>query len=316
MCNNDSILPPPSDKSSAITALTGKKKQTEKVADALFSCGHHGKANKLAGCADTVFKNREGRIIGGWFCHDPICPVCCWRRQIKIHAELSQILDYIGTEYYDFYLLTLTYPNCAEDNLLQTTDDIYEAFNRLQRRVIWSAAFIGCLWTYEISYSQKSHFHPHIHAVCVSERGAAVDETQLFEAWRDCCGFDLVKYDFNLKKIKPTEKKPSQTESLMNTIDYVAKGVLGRNEEIDKLLNLDKRISGEALDAIGKAVEGRHRFGFTGLLKRKRCALHMAKDEDYLNVNDIETLKRSEAGREIFRCKWDAVSKRYGFTVV
>ena len=42
----------------------------------------------------------------------------------------------------------------------------------------------------------------------------------------------------------------------------------------------------------------------------------MAEDEDYLNVNDVETLKRSEAGREIFRCKWDAVTKRYGFTVV
>ena len=315
-CKDKESIPPTAEQT-ATGRLTANKRRTSRMADILRLSGYGDKADKLDRCGDIVYRDERGKIIGGWFCHDAICPICSWGRMAKIRAELAEVIDYIGTDDYSFYLISLTYPNCRVEELKASTEAIYAAFAQLRRRDVWNGRIKGCLWTYEVTYNPSTGmYHPHLHIVAVTYRNADIDARMIFRSWRDCCGRDLSEDAFSVKRIRPTEKNQTEKDNLLHVIDYVCKGVLGKTSDIDALLHLDGRNVGDALMTISDAIRGKRRFQFCGLLKEVRHTLDMEDDDELPDAADMETLKRSAMGREIFRLKWDGVTRRYGVTVV
>lgn len=72
-------------------------------------------------------------------CRVRLCPVCSWRRTLKISSHARKIFNYVETseQYsnkYDYLLLTLTVPNCSGDNLSSTIDLLMKSFDRLMKR--------------------------------------------------------------------------------------------------------------------------------------------------------------------------------------
>ena len=67
-------------------------------------------------------------------CRVRMCPLCMWRRSLKIHAHVRKILNAVQSErQYRYILLTLTVPNVPASELSSKIDEMNTAFYRLAR---------------------------------------------------------------------------------------------------------------------------------------------------------------------------------------
>lgn len=72
-------------------------------------------------------------------CRVRLCPMCAWRRTLKISSHARKIFNYVETDEqysnkYDYLLLTLTVPNCSGDTLSDTITHLMKSFDRLMKR--------------------------------------------------------------------------------------------------------------------------------------------------------------------------------------
>ena len=72
-------------------------------------------------------------------CRVRLCPMCAWRRTLKISSHARKIFNYVETDEqysnkYDYLLLTLTVPNCSGDALSDTITHLMKSFDRLMKR--------------------------------------------------------------------------------------------------------------------------------------------------------------------------------------
>ena len=94
-----------------------------------------------------IDSNEKWKLQKANFCRDRLCPVCGWRRSLKIFSHVSQIMNVIQNEY-QFLFLTLTVPNCKPEELNDTITALMSGFNRfIQYKRIKTAVkgFFRCL---------------------------------------------------------------------------------------------------------------------------------------------------------------------------
>ena len=87
----------------------------------------------LEECGDTLvfMRNEEGekRLHGANFCRNRLCPMCNWRRSLKMYSQVSQITDKIlTTRKSRFIFVTLTVKNPDAEHLTETLDLMNKGF--------------------------------------------------------------------------------------------------------------------------------------------------------------------------------------------
>ena len=86
-------------------------------------------------CA-TVLKykrDKKGKrtLHEAYFCQLRLCPVCNWRRSLKIFSQVSKIIQSIEEDKeYAYLFLTLTQKNVSAEELDKMLDDMMKAWNR------------------------------------------------------------------------------------------------------------------------------------------------------------------------------------------
>lgn len=160
-------------------------------------------AFRMRRCADRLTFTRDEagqlRLKEAHFCRVRICPMCQWRRSLKMHGQVRQCLEYLasqraaqGFKPYQYVLLTLTVPNCKGTELGRTLDTIQTAWKRLQRRKEYKAAIKGNVRCVEITYNRSSDtYHPHIHALLAVLPSyftgrTYINHTKWLDIWREC----------------------------------------------------------------------------------------------------------------------------------
>ena len=76
-------------------------------------------------------KRRRGkRLHGANFCRNRLCPMCNWRRSLKMYSQVSQITDKIlTTRKSRFIFVTLTVKNPDAEHLTETLDLMNKGFS-------------------------------------------------------------------------------------------------------------------------------------------------------------------------------------------
>ena len=73
-----------------------RKTENIKYADYLADLEFR-KAKSVHECADKLFfhidENGEKKLYQTWFCKSRLCPMCAWRRGLKVQIQLSKVLD-------------------------------------------------------------------------------------------------------------------------------------------------------------------------------------------------------------------------------
>lgn len=90
------------------------------------------RVRQLAEC-NMFMQAEDGKIIQASFCRVRLCPLCSWRRSLKIAVHTRKILeammkDDLGCE---FLFLTLTVPNVFDMDLAPTIDKMQKAWSKM-----------------------------------------------------------------------------------------------------------------------------------------------------------------------------------------
>ena len=165
------------------------------------------KASKIRGCATWVeFARAEGadsmQLHDANFCRIRLCPVCQWRRSLKIWSQTSDLVAAAKNQgNYSWIMLTLTQRNVDGWELKYELDRLYKAWSDLTRRKQFKAAIKGWMRVLEVTHNTKlgsnafDTFHPHFHALlCVNasyfHSRDYISQKEWASLWADCMGLD------------------------------------------------------------------------------------------------------------------------------
>lgn len=82
-----------------------------------------------------VTKTSSLKLLQANFCKVRLCPMCAWRRSLKIFGQVSKVMDQVEKNYnYRYIFLTLTVKNCYSEDLKDTLDLMTKSFNKLSER--------------------------------------------------------------------------------------------------------------------------------------------------------------------------------------
>lgn len=133
---------------------------------------------QMRDCASyLVFGQKEGKkkLVDANFCRVRLCPMCNWRKSLKLFAQVSEITDVLLAEKPSvrFIFLTLTVKNPIAEELTKTLNQMNEGFQWLvQKSKTFAPAkklkenLLGYLKSTEITYNSKTNtYHPHFHVL-------------------------------------------------------------------------------------------------------------------------------------------------------
>lgn len=92
-------------------------------------------------------------------CRVRLCPVCAWRRTLKISSHARKIFTHIETDEehkgkYDYLFLTLTVPNCWGYQLSDAIEHLMKSFDRLMKRRELKRIVVGWYRGLEVTFNK------------------------------------------------------------------------------------------------------------------------------------------------------------------
>lgn len=228
-------------------------------------------------------------------CRVRLCPLCAWRRSLKVFYNNLSIVEYLKKKFnYEFIFLTLTIPNVTSDKLNDTLDWLDASVHRMYERPEWKAVVKGACRCVEVTHNVDTTspsydtYHPHIHYMLAVNKSYFKSRNYMSakawtELWRSCLHYPLNKpLSVDVKKCYGTTEKAVAECSKYSTKDteYVVDSNF--NLSIDSVATLDK------------ALANRRLLTYTGAFREAKRKLKL-EDEDkgsLINVGELdETLE-------------------------
>ncbi len=243
-----------------------------------------------------VFKTQEKKLHNANFCKVRLCPMCAWRRSLKIFGQVSQVMNIAkGETANKFIFVTLTQKNVSGDQLKEEISKLYKGFNDLMRLKKIKNMSLGWFRALEVTYNEKDNtFHPHFHMVIMvksfyaKNKNLYIDQAELTQLWKRSLKID---YDpiVHMESVKIKKGKTIETavaEIAKYTVkesDLIIKdddGVFDLDQTDDNIRILDNALAFRRLTAFGGQLKEIH-----NLLK-----LDDAENGDLINTDqtDIE----------------------------
>lgn len=291
------------------------------------------KYNKVCDCGKTATFRRpddwkefphKGASEDGWllheayFCKDRLCPMCSWRRSIKIFSQICSIMDVIEDKY-DFLFLTLTVPNCTGYDLPETIDNLQYGFRRLLQMKKFKNAVKGYFKALEVTISKKrfctAMYHPHYHVILAVDKSYFkgndyVSQAEFLRMWRKAMKNDEIT-QVDIRKVRPKEDDThDDNKSYKAAVAEVAKYT---TKSTDYILNSDLRYldnwflipSAKKVLDLTIAFQDRRLCSFGGCFSdaRKNLKLDDCEDGDLVHVTGENI--RDDVGYMIRTYNWN-----------
>lgn len=295
----------------------GKKIKNLYYAD-LLEILHFKKANNVYGCADElIFKmTDEGylRLHQVWFCKSKLCPLCNWRRSLKMSYQNEQIISEAISQYPKarFLFLTLTVKNVYDGKELdKTLKEMTNGFRKLMKYKKVSKNMIGYLRATEVTINELDNsFHPHFHILLMlkptyfKNSENYLNQEEWTSLWKKAMRIDYIPVvDVRAVKGKDGDKN-SVKKAVLETSKYPVK-------DSDYLTNDIERDS-FIVNHLETGLYRKRQIGYGLLFKEIRKALQLdeVEDGDLRIVGADEEEQISEAAQMIY-AKWNNNRKNY-----
>lgn len=219
------------------------------------------------------------------FCRERMCPMCQWRRTIKLRVQADKIYAVEVSRGYQHVFVTLTMRNMPAADLSGALDRMCAAFVKWTRHKAFRAAFVGYYRAIEVTYNaERNDYHPHIHVMLTAQpdyfRADNPDywtHDRVMRTWRELLGLD---YDptVHIEGVRPRDgqtitaacvelcKYPTKTAEIrsaavLETVDYALRGRRliqwgGLTADIRRELRLDDIESGNLIHAEEAVADG------------------------------------------------------------
>lgn len=232
-------------------------------------------AERLRSCATRLVYGVDGngrkRLRAANFCRVRLCPICQWRKSLKLYGQMMRVMRYLEPEGYRYIFLTLTIKNVKLDRLTAALKRISTAFNRLSKYDDFKAAACGWYRGTEITHNLDTDspdydtYHPHIHAVIAVKPSYFTSRYYISQAnwgllWQRALGVDYVP------RVDVRRVKGNTAKAVCEATKYAAKSR-------DYIILDDWDLTVETVKGLDAALHNRRLIGFGGVLLQARRAL-------------------------------------------
>ena len=309
---HDQVLVDIHQKTGKVIKWTTKKRQTNELAQAFrriekkYSMNFEGRAYQLEQCGAWLefkeFKEYGHKTLNrASFCKYRLCPMCSWRRSLKIYGQVSQIMEVLTNQGYRFLFATMSKKNCTHSEMTDEITLLFNGYTALLRKPDVKKRIYGSMRSLEVTHNldRKSiyfdTFNFHIHAIFVVRsryfKKDYLKQSEWLKIWKNSV---KVCYDphFDIRAIKLKDK---------GAIREISKYATKPND----ILVADPELMDTAIISLDTALAGRRLISFTGIMKKVKADLNLDDIEngDLVNV-DGESDINDELNYVIRRYSW------------
>lgn len=263
--------------------------------------GKFAKSGRVADCGTLLeFRHAEtapgsgvfekhGQLHNANFCRDRLCPMCSWRRSLKIFGQCSQIMDVISSQY-DFIFATFTIPSISSNLLSEGLDKLMRGWDRLCKRKRVKTALKGFYRALEVTRNNNSGskfyglYHPHFHCVFAVNKSYFVksdyiNHSEWLQLWRDCFGDQSIT-QVDVRRFKPKDDNSSIGSAVAEAVKYSVKSS-------DYLFPDNPALTDEVVGTVSSALAGRRLVSFGGCFRKAWQQLNLDDPEegDLINLD-------------------------------
>ena len=305
----------------------GKKLRTIELAESYRRLGEEFKSKhyRVRDCGTFLeFKrfinDNSIKLNQANFCKVRLCPMCSWRRSLKIYGQVSKVMNEVNKNNdYDYIFLTLTTRNCKANELSQSIDNIFNGFKKLTKRKRYKQSIKGHFRALEVTHNLNyrsdwfDSYHPHLHCILVVNKSYFdsryyISQNEWTEIWKSCIKVDYTPI-VDVRRFKDRngmgiEKSIAETAKYtVKSDDYIVRDDI-TNEVIEHLTD-------DAVFILDKALANRRLTAFGGILKEyhKKLNLDDVEDGDLVNTDNEEL--REDLEFIIERYSWNIGYKQY-----
>ena len=269
----------------------------------------HKRAEATADCGSYLeFELQPDlyRLHKANFCKSKFCPMCMWRRSLKIFAQMSQVMDYLQnnpeTRGYRYVFLTLTQRNCTGPELPGVVDRMAKAWYAIihgdvlpgtekSHRYSWLREHVirGAFRTLEVTVNQAANtYHPHFHIVLavphnyfLASNPWYMSHSDWFTLWRAAMALD---YD---PSVRIESIKPDPERGYGPAVAEVSKYPVKDSDFMGPDISFDN--SKDFLYNLNRGLFNRRLLSWSGCFAQARRALGLTDPENG-DITDTETI--------------------------
>ncbi len=299
-----------------------KKLKTLELAEIYKEIGLDNKAFRVRYCScQLAFKvnneTGEKKLDSMISCQVRLCPMCNWRRSLKIYGQTSKVMNKaLEDKEYRFLFLTLTCENVVDKDLSKTIDKLFHAFKKLSERKVVKQSVKGWFRALEVTHNldrqSKSYdtYHPHLHAILMvnksyfNDPNYYISQEEWTSLWKSCLKVDYTPI-VHITAFKTGAKKET-AKSVAEVAKYTVK-----DEEY--LIPQDKELSKETVITLDSALANRRLIAFGGEFRdiHKKLNLDDAVDGDLVNTDNEDEKLREDIKYHIEVYDWNVGYKQY-----
>lgn len=233
------------------------------------------KAIRLEKCSNflefQLMNDGSKKLVNGNFCRIRLCPMCGWRRSLKIYANMTKIMEHMKE--YQFVFLTLTVKSCKQEELNQMITEMMKAWNLFVQyrdiKIINKGWYRGLEITHNV---EKDIYHPHFHVVIAVNKSYFkhqdyIKQKQWCELWKKAMKLDYEPI-VDVRKVKGNTTK---------AISEIAKYTVKDKDYIDPE---DLQMSEQAVKILDEALHKRRLVAFGGIMKELHKKLNLDDEVD------------------------------------
>lgn len=289
-----------------------KKIKSEFVAQSFDRLGFVRKSYKLRECGSFLEFKRflvddSLKLNKANFCKVRLCPLCSWRRSLKIFGQVSQIMDEaVKDSDNQFLFLTLTVRNCKGEELPKFLDIMLKGYDYIFKRSKVKKSILGSFRALEITHNTDVNsesfdtYHPHFHCVLMVNKSyfhkSYITQNEWSELWQNSIKSEY-KPIVNIQKIENSESNIKK--AVAETAKYSVKD--------SDILNENTELQDSAVKILDGALYSRRLISFRGEFAKIKQLLKLddAIDGDLINCD----------GQEEIRNDLDFVIERYSWHI-
>ena len=276
----------------------GKKKRNIVLYWSLKRLGQQKKAQRVRSCGTWMSfgKSASGgaRLLNMNLCRYKLCPVCQWRREVRVARDLSMAMEEAekllkgATPLF----LTLTMKSCEGKDLKGALDAIFQGWNRVNNNDRIKRIAKGWFRSLEITYNREDKaYHPHLHVVLLVGREYFGRDYMATEEWAGLWK-KAMRLDYSpicdIRRIYGDRRK-----SVAEVAKYVAKD--------SHYLYPDKSLTDEVVSTLDSALFRRRLVAYGGVLKQAKAAVDSrAKERKKIQgEEELEALIRGDVAEAV-----------------
>lgn len=261
-------------------------------------------------------QNQEKKLHNANFCKVRLCPMCAWRRSLKIFGQVSQVMNIAKCETSNkFIFVTLTLRNVPGEELKEEISKLYKAFNNMMRRKKITLMSLGWFRALEVTYNINDNtFHPHFHMVIMVKdyyhrnKNLYINQAEMTELWKQSLKID---YDpiVHMQAVKIKKGKTIET-AVAEIAKYAVKesDLIIKNE--DGVFDIDQ--TDDNIRILDDALAFRRLTAFGGQLKEIHNLLKFddAENGDLINTDQTD-IEKNELDYVIEKYFWHVGFSNY-----